>query len=634
MGDDRCEPMTTRDHLRLLWRRRWVLLGVLGLCVGGAIAHVLLATPTWRARATVVVTSEQDARASVLSAAAPLLSMLGEPVSALGGADRATQVQIIGSRPSLQAAYGLMLERPELLASLDPSGDVEELVERLPGVLAELGPQPPPTRWSERHQALVETLYVGTVEDSDLIEVRCDAADGELARDFVNALVLAYLGRSLADAQAATRRTRRYIEDEIERVEVRLAEAEASLQAFGEHAGTIMLDESARQQVALLVRLNEQAALAESTMNARQAMQDELTERLRGIDERIEQATTTMRNPEIVELQTALAQAEAERSGLLEEYAAESMPVRRATASVDELRARLAAVSVEVVGSRQEAVNPVAQELMQELVMAQGETMAARESLRVLRASAERVEAGLSDLPAEQVGLLRVQREIELLERIYLALKEREQEYEIAERAKSPASRLIEPAITPDEPVRPKRLVSLAAGIAAGLLLGLLAVGVAEHMDQRLHDPERAARVLGAPVIATLRRGWREDGAPESVRAVLAQIRAAPQDELAGAVIASVDEEAAQVAEALRASAGDLPLTVAAGLQGLLDAGPADGMVLVLCIDLRRTASPDARRMLALARERGMAVLGVVTCGAARSGAAYYPPADMDTRGV
>ncbi len=689
MGDDHCEAMTTRDHLRLLWRRRWVLLGVLAICVGGAVVYVLLATPTYQARATLVVTGEQDARPSVLSAAAPLLSMLGEPVSALGGADRATQIQIIKSRPSLQAAYGLMLERRELPASLDRPGEAEALIKRLPGVLAELSPQPPPGRWPERYEALVRSLYVGPVEDSDLIEVRCEVADRELARDFVNALVLAYLGRSLADAQASTRHTRRYIADELDRVETRLAEAEEALRAFGEHAGTIVLDESARQQVGLLVRLNEQAALAESTMNARRAMRADLTERLRGIDERIEQAITVTRNPEIVQLQTALAQAEADRAGLLEEYAPESMPVRRASAGIEELRARLEATSAEVIGSRQEAVNPVAQQLLREIVVAQGEEMAARESLRVLRRAVARVEADLAGLPAEQVGLLRVRREIELLERVYLALKEREQECEIAEKTASPVSRLIEPAITPDEPVRPKRLLSLLAGVVAGLLLGLLAVGVAEHMDERLHDPERVARVLAAPVIATLQRGWQPDGAPGPVRAVLAHIRAATDEVPVRATVASVKSEGVALARALAeaAAAGgdrvvlltadgpalgmegapvvgegvtclgvgqsalsrggrdaldealsgcgaDLVLAAADGLEELLALGAAfaGGSPLVLCVDLHRTTAADAQRLAALAARRGMSMSGIVALGAVRNGAAYYPPADTGIR--
>jgi len=585
MADDRYEPMTTRDHLRLLWRRRWLLLGVLAGCVGIAVGYIVLATPVYEARAELVVISDQTPRSAVLSAAAPLLSMLGEPVSALGGADLATQIQIIGSRPSLEAAYGLMHERPELLRRLEREGMTDELFGSLADVVESLPAQPPPASWAERYQELLESLMVAIIEDSDMIEVRCESADRALGRDFVNALVLAYLGRSLADAQATTRRTRRYVQEQLVDVEIRLAEAEHSLRQFGERIGTVALDESARQQIGLLVRLTEQAAMAESTMNARRAMQAELGSRLDEVEERIEAAITVTRNPEIAELQQALAEAEAERVGLLEEYAPGSMPVRRAGAVVEELRGRLAATSAQVIGSRQEAVNPVAQQLLQDMVIAQGEELAAAQSLRVLRRAAGRVEADLSSLPEDQVLLLRLQREIDLLERIYLALKEKEQEYEISERATAPASRLVEHAILPDEPARPKRLLSVAAGLAAGLLLGLLAVGMAEHLDDRLHDPDRAATALGVPVLATLGRGRRrveepDDRAREALLAVLRQIRAAaPAGGQAGAVLACTQgDDARAVARALAdvaAADGDRVLLIAGEGAGLAEAAAA-----------------------------------------------------------
>ncbi|MBD3291602.1 MAG: hypothetical protein GF393_01655, partial [Armatimonadia bacterium] len=489
MAERDYEPMTVRDHLRLLRRRGWLLLAAVAVCVGGAAGYAFLATPVYEARAELVVASDSGPRSAILSAAAPVLSMLGEPVSALGGGDLGTQMQIIDSRPTLEDAWGLMHDRPDVPERLLTVGLSDELLEELPGIVDGLGDQPPPSRWPDEWQDLLDTLMVAPVEESEVIEVRCESPDAERSRDFVNALTLAYLGRSLADARATTRRTRSYVEDQLEDVQARLTEAEESLRQFGERVGTVAVDEAAKQQIGLLVRLNEQAAVAESTLSARRALQEELEAELESVDERVVASTVTRRNPEIVELQGELARAEADRVGLLEEYAPESMPVRRATATVEELRARLRAAAVEVVDSRQEALNPLAQEIAQQMIVAEGEEMAARQSMRVLRDAAVRVEGELAGLPDDQVALLKLQREIELLERFYLALKEKQQEYEITERAKAPASRLIAHAIAPDEPARPKKLLAIAAGVVAGVLLGLLAVGVAEQVDERLRDP-------------------------------------------------------------------------------------------------------------------------------------------------
>ncbi len=635
--------MTTRDHLRTLWRRRWLLAGVVALCLAVAVGYVALTTPVWEARAELVVVSEDGSRSAVLAAAAPVLSMIGEPASALGGSDLATQVQLVESRPSLEGAWGLMHQRPELLETLQREGLTDELADSLPAALRELGPQPPPTAWPETYQAMLETLMVMPVEDSQLIEVRCESTDPRLACDFVNALVLAYLGRSLGDARSVTRRMMSYVREELEDVEQRLAEAEGSLQSFGERSGTVALDEAARQQIGLMVRLQEQAAIAESTMRAQAAAQEQLQRRLEEMDPRIERSVVLTRNPQIADLQRALAEAEAERSGLLEEYAPESMPVRRATATVEELRDRLADAAEEVVGSREEAVNPVAQEIAQELIIAQGEELAARRSREVLEAAAERVEASLAHLPARQVELIRLQREIELLERVYMALNEREQEYEITSRTRQPASRLVSHAIVADEPVRPKVGLSIAAALGAGVLLGLLAVGAAEQIDQRIHDPAQAARLLGLPVLCALGGGWREDAQPdeadlEALRVLRSQLRSAAEGRRA--VLFDCSGDAAELAEALESidegddGAACNIVAASPGARGVLETldTRGDAAVAVVVVALHRTTVDDATAMIALARDRGARLVGIVATGARRSSARYHP-VPMETRG-
>jgi len=644
-------PMSLRDHLRILQRRRWLLLAVIAACVGGAAAYAFLARPSFEARAQMIVAS-QESRSTLLSAATPVLSMLGEPVSALGGSDLATQMQIVESRPTLESAWGLLSERPDLLQRLLDEGLTDALLEVLPAAIEGLGRQPSPDHWPEEWQAVLGTLMVAPAEDSDVIELCCRAPKPERARDFANALVLAHLGRTLADARVSASRARSYVDERLGEVEVRLSDAEGSLRQFGEEAGTVALDEAARQQVGLLVRLSEQAATAEATLNAQGALCDELEYRLAEMDVQVTAATVIRRNPEIEALQADLAQAEVERARLLEEYAPEAMPVRRAEAGLDELRGRLRAAALEVVESRQEALNPIAQQLTQEMIVAEAEGLAAHESRRVLEAAASKVESELADLPGEQVALLKLQREIDLLERSYVALKEKQQEYEIAERAEAPAARLLACAITPQTPVHPRKLLTVAAGLLAGLLFGLLAVGLAEQLDGRLRDARQAAAAIGLPVIGSLSRGWRagpEDAeAAETLGAILHHLCALAIAEARTVVLASPGDssEAEALARALSARAaegggriavlaapepmepapgGEFVLAVPPAGQGVLAAAPLliRATSVVLVVNLRRATLDDVAAIAALIRAAGGETVGMILTEAARSSANY-----------
>ncbi len=625
--------MTTRDYLRLLWRRRVLMVLVVGVCVVGALVYSLTATRMWEGRAELVVNSDAGARTSIL-AAAPVLGLLGDSAGLLG-TDLATQLQIIASRPCLEQAYALMREHPELLRRVREEGVTDATVESLPGLLASLPSAPPPALWEGEFERMWDTLLVSGVEDSEVIEVRCEAADPQIAADFINAVALSYLGRSLGDARAVARRSLRYIVEELADAEERLAEAEEGLRGFGLYAGTVELQAAAEQRTVLLMRLDEQAALAEARMRAQGALQDELERRLADQPERVVASTVMGRNPEVADLQRALAAAEAERVALLEEYQFTAAPVRAAAAKSDELRARLEVAAGEILTARDEQLNPVAQGLLGQVVVAGGEQLAASRSLEVLRAAVARVESDLAELPDEQIALLRLRREVALTEKIYLALKEKEQEFEITEKTKMPAASLVEHAIRGDKPVRPKPILNLAAALVAGALLGLLLVAAVEHFDEGLHGPERLADLVGAPVVAALGGAdWRvlaAGGEPteavrETLASALAHMRAASSVVLASSADA---DGAAQVASALAAEAasqGTKIVALAPG-SGLLGAQEmlGEGHAVYIIAHMREARSDDVVRLARLVADLGGEVRGAIATGGPACSAGYFP---------
>ena len=61
--------------------------------------------------------------------------------------------------------------------------------------------------------------------------------------------------------------------------------------------------------------------------------------------------------------------------------------------------------------------------------------------------------------------------------------------------------RVVDPAVTPDRPVRPRKLLNLAIGLLAGGLLGLLIVFVLEFLDQSVKSSEDLEEKLGLPFL-------------------------------------------------------------------------------------------------------------------------------------
>ena len=61
--------------------------------------------------------------------------------------------------------------------------------------------------------------------------------------------------------------------------------------------------------------------------------------------------------------------------------------------------------------------------------------------------------------------------------------------------------RVIDPAVTPERPVRPRKLMNLAIGLLGGGLLGLMLVFVLEFLDQSVKSSEDLEEKLGLPFL-------------------------------------------------------------------------------------------------------------------------------------
>lgn len=61
--------------------------------------------------------------------------------------------------------------------------------------------------------------------------------------------------------------------------------------------------------------------------------------------------------------------------------------------------------------------------------------------------------------------------------------------------------RVIDPAVTPEKPVRPRKLINLAIGLLGGGLLGLILVFVLEFLDQSVKSSEDLEEKLGLPFL-------------------------------------------------------------------------------------------------------------------------------------
>lgn len=474
------EPLQTEvveniSHVVGILRRRWLLVVVLTLVGVAASAAALAALqPQYRASTTVVlhmsgprvldkikgVTDDADARQSDYREYYE------------------TQRTIMRSRVVAERALATvgLAEDPVFLGIADISSEPERLAK-----LAEIDPV----------EELREIVQVNPVRNSRAVLITALYPDPEVAAEIANAVADAYLEHVQTSRSRAGTEAKDHLTQERTKAGDTLREAEKALADFKKdnQITTISLDDRQNVITANIMTLSQRAKAAEASrieLKAKYAQAKKLhaAGNIAGsalLDDVEQVLFEQMRRDQV--------EAEREFARVNVELGPKHPDVRKATARLDLINARVERESKDLLGSLQARL-VAAQSTEQQLNAA-------------LRAEQDRAMA-LSLLEREYREL---EREATTAAEAYGLVAARDTEIGITNRVESEGIEILDRATVPIIPAYPRKVVVLALGVIGGFLLGAAtAIGV-DVRDQRIRgalDLERALSAQGLPVLGEL----------------------------------------------------------------------------------------------------------------------------------
>ncbi|HEX5802014.1 MAG TPA: chain length determinant protein EpsF [Azospira sp.] len=354
------------------------------------------------------------------------------------------------------------------------------------------------TENAEIREAFARRASAGTIEDwladgltreikvdtsqSSIIQLAFASPDAQYSARVANAYAKAYVDTVLELRVEPTRQTSLWFDDQLKGLRDNMAQAERRLTEFQQAHGIVASDERYDLEHIQLTDLAGEAARSRDgagEMRGNGSTRDSLPE--------------IVANPGIQTLKTDLLRAEARLQQISTELGSRHPQYLRQQAEVNGLRQRVNSEIGMVVASAEVA----AQRSRQRKERLLGEIAAQRD--RVLGLKQAR----------NQLAMLT--HDVEIAQRTYDTAMQRFMASKIESRALQTNVSVLDPAVAPSRPARPRVALNIALSVIVGTLLAFAAVHLQEMFEQRVRLIDDLDAYPKVPLLAVLHR---DDPAP------------------------------------------------------------------------------------------------------------------------
>lgn len=462
-------------YLRVATKYRWMILGILTTCVVLAVGLTMLMTPIYRATATIQIDRE-TANIVKVDGVQPEENQAGPEFFQ-------TQYELLASRTLAEkvvTAVNLANDPVFNLQTQSLIGLIKKTIYGAPTDESVLEPSDQEAKVRKAAERLSKIITIAPVRGSRIVKISIDHTNPELAQKIVNGMSEAYIADSLDRKFQATSYARKFLEDRLQQLKLRLEDSEKQLVKYAEEQGIISVGDNKNITSSDLEAINIRLAEAHS-----QRVKSELLWKQA-------QATEGFGLKEIL-ASPAIQENRKIRAQLSAQYQQKLAIFKPAFPEMVQLRNQIKELDRQV----ESEVSSIKQSI-------EAAYLAAQEEEDQLRSQLEGSKVEVVDQRNKSIQYNIIQREVDTNRTLYDGLLQRYKEIGIAGSVGSNNISIVDPATRPAFPRSPNMLLNLALGILAGLLLGGLAAIGLDFMDDSFKSPEDIEREIGLPVIGVV----------------------------------------------------------------------------------------------------------------------------------
>ncbi len=341
--------------------------------------------------------------------------------------------------------------------------------------------------------------------ETDLFTISYRGSDPRMVRDMVNSLVSEYIEENVSYRRSDAYGAVDFIQNQLSEYRAKLEESDKELREFREKYPQMV----PQNESTLLGRLESfKAAGIDTEIRLKELLRkkNSLKKQLSGEKELTVAFITREGSP-----QARLDALNNQLMVLMTRYTERHPEIIKIKVEIEELKKQIAQARTSQknsAGSETAAMNPVYQQIKEELSKTEAEIESLRARTSELSRQRNATQGELGRMPKEQEEWSKLQRDRTVYQRLYDDLLQKLENAKVSKNLeltdKTASFRVVDSAILPNTPVRPDRVTFILLGILCGIASGIgTALGL-ENFDRSYKDEESIEADLKLPVLASI----------------------------------------------------------------------------------------------------------------------------------
>lgn len=326
---------------------------------------------------------------------------------------------------------------------------------------------------------------------SRLVRISFTSPDPALSKQIIDAWSTNFIQATLERRYEATSYARKFLEDQLSQLRIRIDESERQLVAYAAQEGIVTIPAAGQGAAGGAATSSERPLVVDDLASLNLELSQATADRIEAQSKRAQAgrvAPEILASPVIVELRRQRALLTVQYSKLMNEFTPEYEPAKAIQGQIAQIDRSIGNEEARIRRSLDDAYQSAVEREQQ------------------LTSEVGALKSGVLDQRRRSIKYNVLQREVETNRQLYDALLQRYKEIGIAGGVGVNNISVVDQAERPGGPSSPRLSLNLALALLIGAGLGIGIAFVLEQLSDSVDDPAEVSELLGVPLLGTVPR--------------------------------------------------------------------------------------------------------------------------------